>query len=137
MLTATLRQQHAEVVAAIAAIEQALAAGRAGCELRPLVAALGAKLTLHLAAEDRMVYPQLQASQEPAVSAMARRFAEEMGGLADAFAAFARRYGGDAAIDADRAGFAAAFHALVAAVLARVRAEETELYPAVDRTAQP
>lgn len=135
MLTATLRQQHLEIGQVIAAIQQAVKAARPGHDIRLLLVELSGKLSIHLAAEDRMVYPQLQASQVPGVAALAKRFADEMGGLSGAFKAFSHRYNTGAVIDGDRAAFASGFQGIVAAVTARVKAEESELYPAADRTA--
>ncbi len=133
MLTSSLREQHAGLAAQLGAIDQAIKAGKPGTELRKLLIEFSGKLTIHLAAEDRMVYPQLQSSPDTAVAAMAKRFASEMGGLGAAFKAFNHTYNAGAAIDTDRAGFAKAFGGIVAAIVARVKAEETELYAAVDR----
>ncbi|MBN8525076.1 MAG: hemerythrin domain-containing protein [Planctomycetes bacterium] len=133
MLTASLRQQHAELSRLLGDIGAAAKNGQPGTELRRLLIELSGKLTVHLAAEDRLVYPQLQASPDMAVASMARRFADEMGGLGAAFKSFTHRYATGIAIDADRAGFNASYAAIVAAISARVKAEETELYPAADR----
>lgn len=133
MLTASLREQHVGLASQLGAIDQAIKAGRPGTDLRKMLIEFSGKLTIHLAAEDRMVYPQLQSSQDSAIAAMAKRFASEMGGLGAAFKAFNHTYNAGAAIDADRAGFANAFGGIVAAIVARVKAEETELYAAVDR----
>lgn len=133
MLTASLRQQHAELARLLGDIASAAKAGLPGLDVRRLLIELSGKLTVHLAAEDRMVYPQLQASSDRQVAAMAKRFADEMGGLGAAFKAFSHRYATGPAIEADRAGFAKDFAAIIAAISARVKAEETELYPAADR----
>ncbi|MBN8524059.1 MAG: hemerythrin domain-containing protein [Planctomycetes bacterium] len=133
MLTTSLREQHVGLASQLGAIDQAIKAGKPGTDLRTMLIEFGGKLTVHLAAEDRMVYPQLQSSQDAAIAAMAKRFASEMGGLGAAFKAFNHTYNAGAAIDADRAGFTRAFHGIVSAIVARVKAEENELYVAVDR----
>lgn len=135
MLTAPLRQQHVEIGAIIGAIQQAVKAGKPGADLRKLLVDLSGKLTMHLAAEDLMLYPQLKASAVPGVATMAKLFADEMGGLAGAFKAFGQKYATGAIIDADRAGFTAGFNGIVTAVTTRVKAEEKDLYPALDGNA--
>jgi len=133
MLTATLREQHVGLASQLGDIDHAIKAGKSGHDLRKMLIDFSGKLTIHLAAEDRMVYPQLQSSLDSAIAAMAKRFATEMGGLGEDFKAFNHTYNTGAAIDADRAGFTKAFNGIVAAIVARVKAEENELYAAVDR----
>ena len=133
MLTATLREQHAGLASQLGAIDQAIKAGRSGNDLRKMLIEFSGKLTVHLAAEDRMVYPQLQSSLDSSIAAMAKRFAAEMGGLGAAFKAFNHTYNTGVAIDSDRVGFTKAFNGIVAAIVARVKAEEHDLYAAVDR----
>lgn len=135
MHTTSLRQQHAELGSVITAMQQALKERKPGADIRALLVTLSGKLSIHLAAEDRMLYPALQAAKDPAVAEMARRFAEEMGGLAVNFKTFTHTYVSGSVIDADRDGFVKAFQGVVDAVLKRVKAEEDTLYPAADRAA--
>ncbi len=135
MHTALLRQQHVELGTVIAAILQAAKDRKSGNEIRALLVSLSGKLTMHLSAEDRVLYPGLQQAKDPAAAALGRRFAEEMGGLAAAFKAFSQTYANGAMIEADRAAFSKAFQGVVDAVVKRVKAEEDTLYPAADRTA--
>lgn len=135
MHTASLRQQHADLGKILTSLGQRAKAGAPGSELRTALVDLSGKLTMHLAGEDRMVYPALQASKDPQVAAMATRFASEMGGLGAAFKAFTQRFATPAAIEGDRPGFISALAGVTEAIVKRVQAEERELYPAADRAA--
>lgn len=135
MHTASLRQQHVELGQLLGRIQERFKAGAPGAELRTLLVELSGKLSIHLANEDRIVYPALQKGADAAVAAMAKRFADEMGGLGAAFKAFTGKYVSGAIIDSDRQGFGVAYGGIVAAVGKRVQAEERELYPAADKHA--
>ena len=135
MHTASLRQQHAELGAILGNLARMAKTGSPGSEIRAALVDLSGKLTMHLAGEDRMVYPALQASKDPQVAAMAKRFATEMGGLGAAFKAFTHRFATPALIEADRSGFASTLQGVTEAIVKRVQAEERELYPAADRAA--
>ncbi len=135
MHTTTLRQQHQELGKLLVRIQNRITAGAPGAELRAALVEFSGKLSVHLAGEDRSVYPALIAGKDANVAAMAKRFADEMGGLGQAFKAFMARYATGALIDGQRDAFAKDYDGIVSAVLKRVQAEEDELYPAADKTA--
>lgn len=135
MHTASLRQQHQDLGKLLVHVQTRIKAGAPGAELRAALVEFSGKLSVHLAGEDRSIYPALIASTDAGVAAMARRFADEMGGLGQAFKGFMARYANGALIDAQRATFATEYDGIVNAVVKRVQAEENELYPAADRAA--
>jgi len=88
---------------------------------------LSRTLLAHLAKEDLLLYPMLRRSPVVAVADLARRSAEEVGGLSDGFKAYMRRWSGEA-IARDPDGFERDTRTLVAALRDRVRHEESQLY---------
>lgn len=95
---------------------------------------LSRTLLAHLAKEDLLLYPMLQRSAVAEVANLARRSAEEIGGLSDGFKAYMRRWTSEA-IARDLDGFERATQAILAALHARIRREETQLYRHIPGTA--
>ena len=89
-------------------------------------------LKLHLAQEDRVLYPEILSSEDPELAATARRFKDEMGGLAVALDQFARRWQSSAAIDERFRDFSIETGDILTKLGERIRRENEELYPMVD-----
>lgn len=91
---------------------------------------LARTLTRHLAVEDAHVYTRLDKDPRPGVAAISRRYKRELGYLRDQFSTHMVRWTGDA-IAQDWPGYCAALGTLLDALEARIRCEETELYPLI------
>jgi len=98
-----------------------------------LLKRMSASIKLHLAVEDRVVYPALANSGRPELAAMGRFYQEEMGGLAQAYTEFAGRWNLPNRVAADPAGFRKEANAVFKALFLRTKREESELYPAYAR----
>ncbi len=92
-------------------------------------------LIAHLAKEDRLLYPRLQSCGDPRTEMLAKRFADEMGGLAEAYLAYANGWTIDS-IAADWPGFARDTRKIAGALQQRIMREERDLYPMLDAQAQ-
>jgi hypothetical protein len=62
---------------------------------------------------------------------MARAFSQEMGGLAQAYLAYAELWGADA-IQQDWAGYRAATRGIIEALTSRITRENRQLYPLLE-----
>ena len=131
---AKLRQEHAQLIEIV---------GRLGnmidqptpppqVELFELRRALSSTLIAHLKAEDWVLYPRLLASEDEAVASVARGFSEEMGGLAAAFVAYSDKWAANA-ITADWAGYCRESRTMIEALTCRIKRENRELYPLLER----
>ena len=100
--------------------------------VRQVLGELATKVTMHLAMEDRALYPLLAGSRNPATSQLATQFQQSMGGLFDTFVAFDRKYAVVKSISTGQAEFVAEARAVLAALSARIAHEEQELYPLLD-----
>lgn len=133
--SANLRRQHDAILALASDLTDAqstLATHAEAALAATRLAKLTGVLNLHLAAEDRALYPQLRASSDPAVAETARRFMREMGGLAKVYAEFAARWRSATTILADPEGFRTETAAVLSALGTRIERENTELYPLAD-----
>ena len=131
--TDNFRRQHQELLTMVGEI-----AGRVKAEpgdargLRNLLSALAGKLTVHLAMEDKALYPRLAEAKVESSRGIARAFQQEMGGLAQAFADYNQKWQ-TAAIAADQGGFARETRAVFGAIGRRIGRENLELYPLADQ----
>lgn len=88
---------------------------------------MSAQVKLHLAAEDRMLYPALAADAR--TQEVGERFQTEMNGIAESYAGFVARWGTAKRITADPEGFRGEANAVFKALHERVQLENRELYP--------
>jgi hypothetical protein len=135
-LTARYRVQHQEIDAVITRLTQLLVdvdtLRSHARDARSLVATLSGKVRVHLAMEDRSLYPDLLAHANPTVREKARRFQAEMGELGKAFFAYVARWPHHQAVAADPAAFGRETRDVLRALAARMLAEDTDLYPAAE-----
>ncbi len=131
MNTSRIKSDHEALYAGMGELRRLVQAGVTGnaealfAELKKL----DATIKLHLAIEDRMLYPALAGASDPQVAAVGKRFQHEMGGLAAAYEDFARRWDGATRIAAAPGPFGREAMALLDALHARIRHEDRELLP--------
>ncbi len=126
-----LSAEHAELdVLAERLIRQVTQPGGPDSELASIRWRLNHVLMVHLAKEDRHLYPQLQRCGEPRVQALATRFANEMGNLAEQYLAYTNEWTAQK-IAADQRGFSTATLSVMRALRQRILREERDLYPMI------
>lgn len=124
-----LSAEHAELDAlAERLITQVTQPGGPDVELASIRWRLKHVLVVHLAKEDRHLYPQLQNCGEARVRALATRFASEMGNLAAVYLAYTREWTAQK-VAADLQGFSTATLSVMRALRQRILREKRDLYP--------
>lgn len=93
------------------------------------VAQLSGILSIHLAAEDKYLYPSLKNSPDDKIRAVAIRYEKEMGHLAATYTAYRNQYSTASRIEADPAGFTRETRRILQALSERLTREDRELYP--------
>lgn len=127
------RRQHKDILDVAAKLNGLLTESALKADpmaVRMCLSELAGKVKLHLAWEDKSVYPMLVAQAE--TSQLARRFQDSMGGLVNVFTAFVTKYQVNAAITGAPADFIRESRGVLGALSERIRKEETELYVGVD-----
>jgi hemerythrin-like domain-containing protein len=99
-------------------------------EVRSLLSKFLGRLTVHLAMEDRSLYPSLLEQEDESVKAMARRFVNEMGGIAEAVDEYAAMWASAVAIQDNPKVFIAHTNNIINALARRIDKENNELYKA-------
>jgi hypothetical protein len=131
----SFRKHHDEIMAIARAINGLLGstiADDVAEDIRALLAKLAGLVNLHLAMEDKALYPALLAHHNPAVAETARRFSEEMGSVAGAFVAYIKAWPTAAAIKADPERFTSESKGIFNALSKRIHRENVELYVLLD-----
>jgi len=135
MNTLPFRQQHARILKLGTRLgEQAKAAADPSTVIEVLetLEAFTAELVEHLEQEDGYLYPAMMASDDADLSALAARYRAEMGGITDLFHLYRRRWTAPT-IQADPPRFARETALLLDGLVDRVRREDEDLYPVVEK----
>ena len=85
-------------------------------------------LMVHLAKEDKVLYPRLLA--QPQTYAVAKRFADEMGDLSETYLHYTATWTIER-VEGDWAGFGEATRRVMTALRRRILREERDLYPRI------
>lgn len=133
--TETYRQHHQELRAIAARIEAVLDPDSIAADpntVAGVVRELFGKFSVHLAIEDKSLYPRAKALADARLREVACRFEAEMGDLGQRFDAYRQAWPGPLAIGRDPALFARQTREVLAALKERVAREESQLYDLID-----
>ncbi|HLU79648.1 MAG TPA: hemerythrin domain-containing protein [Burkholderiaceae bacterium] len=97
------------------------------------VADLGKVVTLHLAIEDRIMYPTVRQSADPELAAMGASYQEEMKGIANRYLRFTEQWSKADKVAAEPEAFRSAANSVLKDVFLRMQRENHEFYPAIER----
>ncbi|BCA58057.1 hemerythrin domain-containing protein [Sphingomonas sp. HMP6] len=123
-----LSKEHAELEALAVKLLEEVEAAAPGKTLSALRWRLNHVLMVHLAKEDKVLYPYLQLL--PETRALALRFEIEMGALAQTYLAYASSWPIER-VEADWRGFGDATRTIMRALRRRILREERDLYPRI------
>lgn len=128
------KQQHLEILGSIATLRRHAHAGivEHAAEIAALIIAMSSVIKVHLAVEDRMLYPAVQKSPDPALASMGRAYQEEMQAIASAYIDFSRRWNTAAQVARAPEQFRSEANTVLKAVHQRMQKENREFYPAIE-----
>lgn len=133
--TERFRQQHNEIVEQVRFLEQLLNPSALSVDAGParrLLSSLAGKLSVHLAAEDQVLYPEIKGSADPAIKKIAAEFERDMLPLSQAFKSYVGRWPSPTAISQDPATFVAETKNVCKALMDRIKRENSVFYEALD-----
>jgi hypothetical protein len=131
------RVQHRELLEVVRELEAQLDLSTLNTDAsraRTLLSMLAGKLAVHLAMEDKALYPRLLQNQNAEIRDLASDFMHEMGGIHAAFNDYVARWPTPQAIQADSARFALETKQIFSALGKRIKAEHSRLFPELDNT---
>lgn len=128
------KHQHTDILDCIAALRQASRAGirENAEEITRLIIAMSSVIKLHLAVEDRLLYPALRAGNNAVLARMGQKFQDEMQAIASAYLGFAARWNQAVNVARDPEGFRLDANTVLKTVHARMQKENRDFYPAIE-----
>jgi hypothetical protein len=129
------KREHVDLLAAVTTLRELVQTGvqeHAEAIVGQLVS-MSSVIKLHLAAEDRVLYPALINAADPRVAQTGQQFQQEMGDLAQAYAGFVSRWNLASKISQDPEGFRGDANNVFKALHSRVQRENRELYPLAEQ----
>ncbi|MCL6477266.1 MAG: hemerythrin domain-containing protein [Peptococcaceae bacterium] len=128
----SLKRHHEEILSLVGTIKKLLNQDELYSKALDASLKLGelsGKITVHLTAEDKFLYPKLMGTPNKLIQTTAQRFVDEMGNLAKVFGDYKSKYLAPSNIKADPKGFIQESEVVFAALQKRIDLEKKELYP--------
>lgn len=128
------KENHVQILDSIATLRRHAHAGIAenAERIAELIVSMSAVIKVHLAAEDRVIYPAIEASADGRLAELGRRFQAEMVAIAAEYNGFARQWNTAARLRADPERFRAQANVVLRALYERMQREDRDFYPAVE-----
>lgn len=135
-ITANFIQQHEDLLSVAKEMSKLLDPNILGKDAQPvrsLLSKLSAKLKIHLASEDKSLYPELLNHKDANVKATTKKFMDEMGSISSVFVKYTEKWVSADAIQKNPNDFIKETEGLFSALAKRIEKENRELYPLVDK----
>lgn len=128
------KHQHVAILDSIAALRSLVHAGVAqnAAEIAHHIVAMSSAIKLHLAVEDRALYPALQRGGDHGLTRMAERYQQEMASIVQAYKEFARRWILAENVRQDEQGFRRDANQVLRVLYERIQRENSEFYPRIE-----
>ena len=129
------KHQHEEILERIDTLRRLAHAG-VTTNARPIaqeVKDLGKVVSLHLAIEDRILYPAVQKASDAQLAAMGAAYQDEMKGIANRYIRFTNQWSDAQKVEGDPDAFRDAANTVLKDVYLRMQRENREFYPAIER----
>jgi len=129
------KNQHVEILARIDQLRKLVHAGIEAnvYAIAQQVKDLGTVVKLHLAIEDRILYPAVRQAPDARIAAMGEAYQNEMKGIANEYIRFTTKWSDPKHVAADPESFRAAANVVLKNVYQRMQRENREFYPAIER----
>lgn len=134
-LTDNLVKQHVDLLNLIEQITAQLQVDKVTSntdDISNLLSQLAGKLTMHLAVEDKSLYPKLLGHSDEKVQRVTQKYIDEMGTLAEAFTSYLDKWRGADAKRDNAQGFIDETKAVFGALDKRIKSENSDLYPLLE-----
>ena len=131
------KHQHIDILSSITRLRQLSREGVAenAAAIAAQVVQVSGLVKLHLAGEDRNLYPALEESGDARLVRMSRAYRDEMKDIAQAYLGFAARWNTARQVALEPDGFRTDANLVLRRLFERIQREDREFYPAVDAAA--
>lgn len=130
------KHQHSAILDSIRALKTFSKLGivEHAADIARHVIEMSSVIKLHLAIENRFLYPALQQRGDPALAGMGRQYQQEMAQIAQAYVGFAKKWNDAGNIAGDPEGFRAEANRVLKLLHARVLRENRDFYPLIEQS---
>jgi hemerythrin-like domain-containing protein len=136
--THSFREQHDEILEIVRSIEAELVMDKLKKNpnnVLKLFAGFSGKLKIHLAMEDKGLYPMLAQHADQSIRSLGESYSKEMTTITDAYMKFSKDWLSPAAIEKDPSSFIASARKVFGLLGKRIEKENRELYTALEKIA--
>ncbi|SDF78080.1 MULTISPECIES: hemerythrin domain-containing protein [unclassified Duganella] len=128
------KHQHIDILSAIANLRQLVQRGiiEHATDISHNIVAMSSTIRLHLAVEDRVLYPALEASGNRTMAGMSQQYRDEMEGIAGNYLDFANKWNTPRLLAAEPETFRVEANRVLKALYERMKREDREFYPAIE-----
>lgn len=131
MITDNYVEQHQEIMSIISSIKSkldTLKLSQNATDIEMLLAELSGKVKVHLAMEDKILYPKLLASDNSDIVNTAKAFLAEIGQLGDTFVSYINKWNSSIKIQEDPKSFVSHTSEIIHAIENRIEKEDEQLF---------
>ncbi|MGE8547777.1 MAG: hemerythrin domain-containing protein [Alcaligenes sp.] len=130
----SFKHQHVQILAGIAALRRFAHAGIAenAERIARQVVELSSIIKMHLAVEDKVLYPSLQRSGNAELARLGQAYQDDMQALAASYLGFSRRWNTAQAVARQPELFRSDANTVLRRLHERMRQENTDFYPVVE-----
>ncbi|WP_295997258.1 hemerythrin domain-containing protein [Rugamonas sp.] len=128
------KHQHTDILDAIAGLRKLVQSGigEHAADISARIVAMSGVIKLHLAVEDRVLYPALEASGDAVLARMSARYRGEMDGISGAYLAFAAKWNTPRQLAEQPETFRDEANVVLKTLYERMKKEDREFYPAIE-----
>lgn len=128
------KQQHVEILSCISELRTLVKSGigNNAKDIARLIISMSSIIKLHLAVEDKILYPALQHANNASLARMGKKFQDEMTSIALAYLDFARKWNSASTVAQDPEGFRSDANSVLRVLHDRMRKENTDFYPMIE-----
>jgi hypothetical protein len=128
------KRQHVEILTCISTLRTLVKSGiRSNAdEIARLIISMSSTIKLHLAVEDKILYPALQTAGNASLARMGKKFQDDMTSIALAYLGFARKWNSAFTLAQRPEEFRSEANSVLRVLYERMRKEDTDFYPAVE-----
>jgi len=133
------KHQHIDILGGIDALRRLTQAGieSHAQAIASRIVALSGVVRLHLAVEDRVLYPSVEGLGDERLAEMSRNYRADMADIASSYLAFASKWNTAAQLAARPEEFRAEANVVLRRVFDRMQRENRDFYPAIEAAAVP
>ncbi|MYM22627.1 hemerythrin domain-containing protein [Duganella sp. FT135W] len=128
------KHQHIDILGAIAGLRTLVQTGitEHAAEISQRIVAMSGIIKLHLAVEDKVLYPALEASSNTSLARLSRHYRDEMDGIAGTYLMFAGKWNTPRLMAEQPELFRHEANSVLKTLYQRMKKEDREFYPAIE-----